>query len=78
MFNKTFNIYNFIAAIIFLFIFTNSTIADTYPNTSIGVLDLNKVLLDAKAAKRAAEEIDKIAQEIEKELIELDEKMINE
>ena len=78
MFNKTFNIYNFIAAIIFLFIFTNSTIADTYPNTSIGVLDLNKVLLDAKAAKRAAEEIDKIAQEIEKELIESDEKMINE
>ena len=78
MFNKTFNIYNILTAIIFLFIFTNNTIADTYPNTSIGVLDLNRVLLDAKAAKSAAEEIDKIAQEIEKELIKSDEKMINE
>ena len=35
-------------------------------------------MLDAKAAKRAAEEIDKIAQEIEKELIKSDENMINE
>ena len=78
MLYKTFSIYSFIITIICSFILTNNTIADTYPNTSIGVLDLNKVLLDAKAAKRAAEEIDKIAQEIEKELIKSDENMINE
>ena len=64
-----------LAALLFLSI--NSS-ADTYPNTSIGVLDLNKVLLDAKAAKDAAEEIDKIAKKIENQLIKSDEEMINE
>ena len=78
MLNKTFNIYNIFTIIIFLLILTANTIADTYPNTSIGVLDLNRVLLDAKAAKKAAEEIDKIAQEVENELIKSDEIMISE
>ena len=62
----------------FLVLFSVSSIADSYPNTSIGVLDLNKVLLDAKAAKNAAEEIDKIAKGIEEELIESDEEIIKE
>ena len=64
--------------IISSFILTINTSADNFPHTSIGVLDLNRVLLDAKAAKNAAEEIDKIAKEIEKELINSDENMINE
>ena len=52
--------------------------ASDYPNTSIAVLDLNRVLLDAKAAKDAAEDIDKIARNIENELASSDESMIKE
>ena len=78
MINNTFKINNVFYIVLFLIITTNSSFADNYPNTSIGVLDLNKVLLDAKAAKNAAEEIDKIAKEIENELVNSDEKMINE
>ena len=77
MTKKLMNKTNFFYLIIFLIICSVSN-ADDYPNTSIGVLDLNRVLLDAKAAKNAAEEIDKIAQDIEKELIKSDEDMIME
>ena len=74
---KIFNIkYTF--SFIVLLSFCVNTYAENYPNTSIGVLDLNKVLLDAKAAKNAAEEIDKIAKNIENELINSDEAMIKE
>ena len=67
MIRKIFNLRNILIFIgIFLFI-TNSN-SENYPNTSIGVLDLNRVLLDAKAAKNAAEEIDKIAKNIENKL----------
>tara|TARA_Y100001935_G_C17211310_1_gene460240 strand:+ start:285 stop:842 length:558 start_codon:yes stop_codon:yes gene_type:complete len=66
--------------LVFLFIltFSGSSYANNYPNTSIGVLDLNRVLLDAKAAKDAAEEIDKIAKDIENQLLNSDEEMVNE
>ena len=57
---------------------TVNVIADNYPNTSIGVLDLNTILLDASAAKNAAEEIDKIARDIENELKVSDENMLKE
>ena len=67
-----------ILSFLFLISLTVSSISDNYPNTSIGVLDLNRVLLDAKAAKKAAEEIDKIAKVIENELIKSDEEIINE
>ena len=67
-------------SLIFAFFFVHSfnSFADNYPNTSIGVLDLNRVLLDAKAATGAAEEIDKIAKDIEEELKNSDEDMIQE
>ena len=78
MINITFNKTNIIVAIIFILIPITYSVAENYPNTSIGVLDLNRVLLDAKAAKKAAEEIDIIAKDIEKELISSDENMINE
>ena len=58
--------------------FSANSYAENFPNTSVGVLDLNRVLLDAKAAKKAAEEIDQIAKNIENELIKSDEDMINE
>ena len=77
MFNKIFK-----PLIILFFIFyanlSTFSIAENYPNTSIGVLDLNMILLDAKAAKNAAEEIDKIAQDIENELKVSDENMLKE
>ena len=77
MLNKICIVRNFLT-LSFLVLFSVSSIADSYPNTSIGVLDLNKVLLDAKAAKNAAEEIDKIAKGIEEELIDSDEEIIKE
>tara|TARA_B100001057_G_scaffold202951_1_gene203689 strand:+ start:1011 stop:1568 length:558 start_codon:yes stop_codon:yes gene_type:complete len=77
MFNKFFKISKIFAFIV-VFLFSVNAGAENYPNTSIGVLDLNRVLLDSKAAKNAAEEIDKIAKEIETELISSDENMINE
>tara|TARA_B100000575_G_C22892629_1_gene519365 strand:+ start:125 stop:685 length:561 start_codon:yes stop_codon:yes gene_type:complete len=78
MIKKTIYKTNIIALIVFLSMPIISSVAENYPNTSIGVFDLNRVLLEAKAAKKAAEEIDKIAKEIEKELIKSDESIINE
>ncbi len=49
-----------------------------YPNTSIGVIDINKILAEADAAVKAAEEIEKIAIEIENEIKLSDEEIINE
>ncbi len=77
MLHKFLNVKNIFAVLVYLTLCTVSN-AENYPNTSIGVLDLNRVLLDAKAAKNAAEEIDKIAKIIEDELKNSDEKMIKE
>ena len=49
-----------------------------YPNTSIGVIDINKILAEANAAVEAAEEIEKIAIEIENEIKLSDEEIIKE
>ena len=64
---------------IFLFIFTFglSAFAD-YPNTSIGVIDLNKILSVSDAAVMASEQIEKIAIDIEAEIKESDDEIINE
>ena len=77
MINKT-NITTYILTALILLVLPFNLNADNYPNTSIGVLDLNKVLLEAKAAKKAAEDIDIIAKDIEDELLISDENMINE
>ena len=49
-----------------------------YPNTSIGVIDINKILAEANAAVEAAEEIENIAAEIENEIKLSDEEIIKE
>ena len=49
-----------------------------YPNTSIRVIDINKILAEANAAVEAAEEIEKIAIEIENEIKLSDEEIIKE
>ena len=77
MFNNIYKKYLYIILIVSI-VLPSISIADNYPNTSIGVLDLNKVLLDAKAAKNAADEIDKIAKGIEEQLLISDENMIDE
>tara|TARA_B100001093_G_scaffold488777_1_gene526301 strand:+ start:2637 stop:3176 length:540 start_codon:yes stop_codon:yes gene_type:complete len=49
-----------------VFIFTNSFLyADQYPNTSIGIIDINKVLTESKAAIDATKQIEKIQKKSE-------------
>ena len=67
---------------IIVFIFTlliipNITVAD-YPNTSIGVIDINLILSESDAAMMAANKIEEIAIEIENEIKADDEKIIKE
>ena len=63
--------------IISTFIFPSVLMAN-YPNTSIGVIDLNKILSEADAAIAAAEQIEEIAIEIENEIRLSDEEIIKE
>ena len=64
---------------IFLLIYTFSfnAFAD-YPNTSIGVIDINKILSVADAAAMASEQIEKIAIDIEAEIKVSDDEIIKE
>jgi len=64
--------------LIFSIFFIPSALMADYPNTSIGVIDINKILSDADAAINAAEQIEKIAIEIENEIKLSDEEMIKE
>ncbi len=64
-------------SIISIFIVPSVLMAD-YPNTSIGVIDLNKILSEADAAITAAEQIEEIAIEIENEIKLSDEEIIKE
>ena len=49
-----------------------------YPNTSIGVIDINKILTESDAAVSAAEQIEEIAIVIEDEIKVSDEEIIKE
>ena len=53
------------------------SIAD-YPNTSIGVIDLNRILAEADAAVMAAKQIEEIASDIQKEIADSDKVIIDE
>lgn len=68
----------FLITLLFIIIFPNFLFADQYPNTSIGILDLNKVLTESKAALDAAKQIEKIQIEIEKASKDKDESIIKE
>ena len=67
----------FLILIISISTFPSLVIAD-YPNTSIGVIDINKILSDADAAITAAKQIEEIAIEIENEIKLSDEEIIKE
>ena len=49
-----------------------------FPSTIVGVIDLNYILSEAKAAKAAAIKIEEIAIQIEKEIQESDQNLIDE
>ena len=57
---------------------TPSLLMADYPNTSIGVIDINKILSDSDAAITAAEQIEEIAIEIENEIKLSDDEIIKE
>ena len=54
------------------------TLFADYPNTSIGVIDINKILTEAEAAVSASEQIEKFASEIEDEIKKSDDEIIKE
>ena len=62
---------------IIIFPFFGSAYAD-FPQTTVGVIDINYILAESKAAKDAAEKIEKIAQKIEKEVQEKDQSLLDE
>ena len=68
-----------IAGLIILFsqLFLNSSLAD-YPETTIGVIDLNFILSESKAAEDAAKQIEKIAIKIEEEIKKSDQELVDE
>ena len=67
-----------IIIILFFGIFPNFIYADQYPNTSIGILDLNRVLTESKAALDAAKQIESMQKKVENESKKKDESIINE
>ena len=70
------NKYNFL--LILLISFSTNLFADQYPNTSIGIIDINKVLTESKAAIDATKQIEKIQKESEEESKNEDEQIIKE
>ena len=67
--------------IIIFFIFTQLSFTSShadYPETIVGVVDLNYILSEAKAAKDAAKQIEEIAIKIEKEISDSDQTLLDE
>tara|TARA_Y200000002_G_scaffold264973_1_gene220094 strand:- start:585 stop:1133 length:549 start_codon:yes stop_codon:yes gene_type:complete len=63
---------------IFLFLNVFNAHADTYPNTSIAIVDLNLILSESKAAKAATKDFEKIQKDTESEIVESDKLMLEE
>jgi Skp family chaperone for outer membrane proteins len=63
---------------IIITLFTSISLADKYPNTSIGIIDINKVLTESKAAKDATKQIEKIQVKSEEDSKKEDELIIQE
>jgi Skp family chaperone for outer membrane proteins len=51
---------------------------ESYPNTSIAIVDLNLILSDSKAAKNATDQFETIQKDIEDEIIASDKEMLEE
>ena len=74
------NIKKILTLIVITFTFTSSLIAnaETYPITSIAIIDLNLILTDSKAAKNATKQFEQIQKKTEAEIIDSDKNMLNE
>ncbi len=57
---------------------STSSLYAEYPSTVVGVIDLNFILSESKAAKDAAKQIEEIAIDIEDEIKETDQNLIDE
>ena len=64
--------------LIIILFFANFSLADQYPNTSIGIIDINRVLTESKAAKDATKQIEKIQKKSEEDSKKEDELIIQE
>lgn len=67
-----------IIGLLLLFQLFNTSLLADYPETIVGVIDLNYILAESKAAKDAAEKIEKIASDIEEEIKKTDQDLIDE
>ena len=72
------NLKKIIVLVYFTNLLTVSSSFAEYPETIIGVIDLNFILSESKAAIDAAEQIENIALKIEKEIKETDQSLIDE
>jgi Skp family chaperone for outer membrane proteins len=70
------NKFNFILLI--LISFSTNLFAEQYPNTSIGIIDINKVLTESKAAIDASKQIEKIQKKSEEDSKNEDDLIIKE
>jgi len=70
------NIFNY--TILILLLISTNLFADQYPNTSIGIIDINKVLTESKAAVDATKQIEKIQKKSEQDSKNEDELIIKE
>tara|TARA_B110000003_G_C16324538_1_gene408205 strand:- start:25 stop:564 length:540 start_codon:yes stop_codon:yes gene_type:complete len=64
--------------LIIILFFVNFSLADQYPNTSIGIIDINRVLTESKAAKDATKQIEKIQKKSEEDSKKEDDLIIQE
>ena len=64
--------------LIIILFFVNISLADQYPNTSIGIIDINRVLTESKAAKDATKQIEKIQKKSEEDSKKEDDQIIKE
>jgi len=72
-------IINIIYVLVACMIFTTTNLnADTYPNTSIAIVDLNLILSESKAAKGATKDFEEIQKKTESEIVESDKVMLDE
>ena len=62
----------------FFNLLTFNALSESYPNTSIAIVDLNLILSESKAAKDATKQFEKIQKNTETEIVESDKKMLEE
>ena len=67
-----------IALVILTLVNSNVWANESYPNTSIAIVDLNLILSDSKAAKNATKQFEVLQKNTEDEIIASDKKMLEE